>query len=93
MRKQMDNPKIKQFRKIVDQTDEKIIELLEKRFFLTGKIQKIKEKNNLPVGDLNREKQIIKKLLKIKQKVPAKCIKEIFKVIFNYSKKEQSNRK
>lgn len=87
MRKQMDDTKIKKLRKIVDQTDEKIIRLLEKRFFLTGKIQKIKERNNLPVEDLNRETEIVCKILKNKPKVPAGCIREIFKSLFKYTKR------
>ena len=84
---QMNNTKIKKLRNLVDKTDKEIICLLEKRFRLAKNIIKIKKNNKIPIEDLNREKEIIRKLLKSKPKVPAGCIREIFKSLFKYTKK------
>lgn len=83
----MNDTKIKKLRNLVDQTDKELICLLEKRFKLAKSIIKIKKNKNLPVEDLNREKEIIRKLLKSKLIVPAGCIREIFKSLFKYTKK------
>ena len=84
----MVNLEIKKFRKLINQTDKEIIGLLEKRFLLAKKIIKIKKNKGIPIEDLEREKEIIHQLLKMKKKVPAGCIREIFKSLFRYAKKK-----
>lgn len=83
----MNDTKIKKLRKLVDQADKELIRLLEKRFRLAKSIIKIKKNKNLPIEDLNREKEIICKILKLKKKVPAGCIREIFNSLFKYTKR------
>lgn len=83
----MNDTKIKKLRKLVDQADKELIHLLEKRFRLAKSIIKIKKNKNIPIEDLNREKEIIRRLVKSKPKVPAGCIREIFNSLFKYTKR------
>jgi len=52
---------IKQYRKKIDKIDSEIIALLKKRKALVEKVKKIKLKENLPIKDIKREEQILKK--------------------------------
>lgn len=47
-------------RKKIDQIDQRLLELLEERFSISKKIHDYKKKNNLPIQDKEREKQVIK---------------------------------
>ena len=56
---------LSQLRKEIDQIDEKILELLNKRARIARKIGELKKKNNLEVHIPERERQIFERLLKL----------------------------
>ena len=49
------------YRKSIDELDKKITELFEKRMDVVIKVGEYKKKNNLPIFDESREKQVIEK--------------------------------
>ena len=55
---------IKIFRNQIDNIDNKIMELLIKRFSIASKIGEIKSINKLRINDSNREKEIVDRLSK-----------------------------
>lgn len=78
--------KIKELRENIDLLDDQIMNRLEERFKLVEMIGKVKKENKLEVTDSNRESEILKNSEKFSY---SKIIKEIYKVIFNESKKIQ----
>ncbi|MBI4975561.1 chorismate mutase [Candidatus Peregrinibacteria bacterium] len=75
--------KIKKIRLAIDKIDEKILKLLRKRAFNVDKIAQLKAKNNMPVTDTDREKDIL-------SKTKNKSEEEIFKKILEKSKNQQN---
>ena len=55
---------INDFRKNIDDIDNKIMELLIKRFSICSKIGEVKNINKLTIDDKNRENQIVDRLSK-----------------------------
>ena len=83
-----DKKEIEEIRLAINKYDDKI---LIERFKLSRKIGKIKYKNNIPISNPEREKQIINRISrKILASIDAKAIRSIFKEIFNFSKKMQN---
>lgn len=80
---------IGQKRKEIDSIDKKIIDLLAKRFLITGSIQKTKAAKKIPILQKKREVLLMKKNLAAakKKKLPAGLVKRLFKAVFYYSKK------
>jgi chorismate mutase len=72
--------KILSLRKKIDRTDDKIIDLLLKRFNLIKDLAFIKDKNSIPIYQKEREKKILLKLKNNRQ------ILGIFKFIIKESK-------
>ncbi|HOK49827.1 MAG TPA: chorismate mutase [Sedimentibacter sp.] len=50
---------LKRFRKEIDKIDREIVKLLEKRFILVSDLGIYKKKQNLPVYDEAREKEVL----------------------------------
>lgn len=84
------NP-LKTYRKKIDKIDNKIIRLLDKRLIVAQKIGEYKKQNNLPITNLNREKEILNKFSKKTKKTKLKknFINKLFKLIFKNSKEVQ----
>jgi len=81
---------LKILRNEIDQIDDEIIKLLEKRFNISLKIGEIKKTYNLPIQDANREKELITKNgNKIKNKEFLKSYLNILTSIIEESKKIQ----
>ena len=74
---------IKVYRDEIDQIDDKIMELLNRRYDLSIKIGLEKEKHNISVLDQNREKNIINKVSKYSH---SPQIEAIYKAIMKESK-------
>ena len=86
-----DKKEIEEIRLAINKYDDRILKLLLERFILSRKIGKIKNKNNIPISNPEREKQIINRISrKIRTPIDAKAIRSIFKEIFNFSKKMQN---
>ncbi|XRX42953.1 MAG: prephenate dehydratase domain-containing protein [Buchnera aphidicola (Tetraneura sorini)] len=71
----------------IDIIDKKIIFLLKARCFVSKKIALYKKKNNKPIKDKQREKEIIKKIINMstKKQLNPEYAKKIFKIIINES--------
>lgn len=68
-------------RKKIERTDIKITKLLKKRYALVKKIGSVKQKNEIPVVNKDREKRLLSKMKKY-----CKGSKEIYKYISNIFK-------
>ncbi len=82
--------KINTLRKIIDDYDDQILDLLVKRFSVSIEIGDIKAANGLEIGDPNREQEIIDRLSKkLKGKLNKDDIAAIFSPVYQISKKMQ----
>ncbi len=79
---------LESYRQQLNEIDEELIRLLEKRFEISKQIGQWKKQNNKPIEDLEREKQIIESKTKLSQ-LPKQFIKELFQLIFRQSKEVQ----
>ena len=71
----------------IDEIDDKIMELLNRRFKISGEIGKLKMENNLSLEDHNRENIILNKT---KQYENGNMINEVYQRLFYVSKKNQN---
>ncbi|MEC9437068.1 MAG: chorismate mutase [Candidatus Neomarinimicrobiota bacterium] len=85
--------KIDELRSKIDDYDDKILDLLVKRFELSDKIGSIKQNSNSEILDTDREKQIINRLINKFSTIDKEHIKSIFFQIFNVSKLIQERKK
>ena len=77
----------------IDNYDDKILDLLVKRFEISDKIGSIKQNSNGQILDTDREKQIINRLVNKFSMIDQEYIKSIFNQIFNVSKLIQEKKK
>jgi|APSaa5957512535_1039671.scaffolds.fasta_scaffold509690_1 chorismate mutase len=83
------NKQILDLREELNEIDQKLGKLLVRRFEICKKIGENKKENNLPIEDLEREKEIINE--KINQlDIPEDFVEELFLLIFKHSKKIQN---
>ena len=82
---------IQNLRKKIDEIDKKILYLLKERFSIIRHIGLIKKKNDMPVKDEERIKEIYRKRLQIAKKydIPKRLVKEIYKNLIHYSMGEE----
>lgn len=73
-------------RKKIDELDDEIMKLLEKRFEISKQVKVIKKINHIEVEDKHREKEIIEKT---KLYTNHHAIKEVYKTIMDESKELQ----
>tara|TARA_Y100001934_G_C12056163_1_gene633083 strand:- start:10 stop:279 length:270 start_codon:yes stop_codon:yes gene_type:complete len=86
----MMDKRILQLRKELDLIDEKILILLEKRMDIVIKVGQLKSELEIPIEDIKREKEIIKRLTEHShKKLSDKQLIRIFKTFFQLSKNEQ----
>lgn len=78
-------------RKEIDNIDDELIALFEKRLEIAKKIGDYKKKNSLPILDSKREKEKIEKILSKSEYRYRKYIEEIFEDIFKISKEYQKD--
>ena len=84
--------KILQLRKELDMIDEDILVLLEKRMDIIRQVGQRKLKLDIPIEDIQREKEIINRLTDHShKKLSDKQLIRIFKAVFQTSKNEQKN--
>lgn len=75
---------IEDWRLGINELDQQIITLLEKRFELVGKIGSFKKQNALPVRDEVRERILIERQVEA-SKLSPDFIRDLYQVIFSYS--------
>jgi chorismate mutase len=81
------------FRYNIDDIDNKIMELLVKRFSISSKIGEMKTINKLTINDPNREEEIINRLSKdYIGALDYNQIASIFSPIYSISKQIQKNK-
>lgn len=82
---------LKELRKDIDSTDDKIIELLAKRKDLIKKISEIKKELNKPVIDEEREQQVTERIKeKAKESgLDEKFVASLYDIILENSRNEQ----
>ncbi len=85
--------KIVELRRKIDDYDDKILNLLVKRFEISHKIGSIKQNSNSEIQDFDREKDIINRLVNKFSMINQEHIKSIFNQIFNVSKLIQERKK
>ncbi|MGO1581196.1 MAG: shikimate kinase [Peptoniphilaceae bacterium] len=78
-------------RKKLDQIDEEIIDLFQKRMEVTREIADYKKENNLPITDINRENEVVNRLEEISLEDFKFIVKPLYNEIFTLSKKYQNN--
>lgn len=78
---------IEKLREEIDKVDREIVHLLNRRIELVLAIGDYKKSGKLPVEDLDREKKVVSSLSG--DELDEDFIKEIYTVIFNYSKSKQ----
>ena len=90
----MNKKVIKELRNSIDKIDDKIFDLILKRFDYVEKIGNIKKEMNMPVDDKAREEIIIERLSeKLSTKINHKEIKKIIDPIISISKDIQRRKK
>ena len=84
---------IHDLRKDIDIIDEKIFDLLVKRFSISDRIGKLKLLKRVDIDDPSREKQIIDRIdSKMRGRITRSEIIAILGPIFSVSKKKQKNK-
>lgn len=86
----MSNIDLKKFRRQIDNLDKKLILILTKRFRVVKKISRHKKKYNLPVQDIQREKEMFVKRNTWARKygIEKNLVKEIFQLIVKAARKK-----
>ena len=83
--------RILHLRNELDLIDKEILLLLENRMDIIRKVGEIKSKLDIPIEDIEREKEIIKKLTYYSHnKLSARQLIIIFKAVFQSAKNEQN---
>jgi len=86
--------KLSLLRKRIDEIDEEVVKLLRERLKLASEIGKIKEEQSLQAFDLQREKQILKRILELNQgKFPEETLKVIYSEIIRACRASQERPK
>ncbi len=78
----------------INQIDQEIVRLLEKRYSCVDEVVRIKKEKNLPTLDRNRETEVITRLSSlIEKKEYEEAILETFQEIMDTSKKYQNSKR
>ena len=86
--------KLDEYRKLIDQIDDQIISLYEKRMNLVKVIYRYKKENNIDILDSSRETIMLENnLLKIKNEDYKKYYKDVLDGFLSASKKLQKDLK
>lgn len=80
-------------RQQVDDTDEKIVELLRRRLEIVLQMAECKGAAGLPLRDMNREQQVLRRIELLNQQrqptLPSEPLAEIFKAVMRLSLRAQ----
>jgi len=83
---------LKNYRKKIDEIDDKLVSLLNERTIYSKKIGEIKNRYGLQLIDYSREKEVIKKILKKSSMIiPERDLKNIYREIIASSRKIQKS--
>ncbi|OGF21465.1 chorismate mutase [Candidatus Falkowbacteria bacterium RBG_13_39_14] len=71
-----------ELRKEIDNIDREIFLLLKKRFDVVKKVGEYKKKNNLPIRDLKREGEIIRRKAR-EMGMDEEFVEEVYRILFS----------
>lgn len=80
--------KLEELRDEIDVIDSEIVKLLVERMSVVLQIKEEKKNQKFPIEDLNREEKVLRNFQSIN--LNKNFIKDLYDVIFFYSKQEQS---
>jgi len=82
---------LEEFRKEINEIDSQVLNLIRRRMEIAESIGKFKRKNNLPILDTSREKEIFEKLDRLAEEMNLDklFIKDLFALIIKKSKEKQ----
>ncbi|MCQ2547875.1 MAG: chorismate mutase [Clostridia bacterium] len=81
---------LNELRNRIDEIDDEILELFEKRMELCREIGEVKAKDSLPLENLKREREIITSMREKADSDLADYVEELFEKIFHLSKEYQN---
>ncbi|MEW6103769.1 MAG: prephenate dehydratase [bacterium] len=77
--------KMNELRKRIDQIDGKILEMLEERISIAKEIGKLKREENLSLLHIDREREVLERLIKNRKLLSKEAISAIYREIFSVS--------
>ena len=84
---------LKTFRSKIDNIDKQMTQLLEERLIISLQIASLKTKDQLPLANPDREREVFEKnLLNLKNHLFKDEVKEFFTVLISLSKRVQANK-
>lgn len=83
------NNELKDLRKEIDEIDDELVALMEKRMAVVGKIAEKKKNAGLPVSDKQRELEIVTRLRTKSGKLFSPYVSEFYRTVFELSKSSQ----
>ena len=85
------NLELAEFRNIIDRIDDEIMENVFERIGLMGDLAEYKKKNNIPVFDPAREREVIARITKkgIEYGLSDEFIKKVYQALIDESKRIQ----
>lgn len=81
---------LEDYRQQIDKTDEKIVELIEKRMEIVTEIAKYKKENNIPVLNSKREREILNEISKKTKEDTAGYMRVLYSLMFELSRSYQN---
>lgn len=81
--------KLRAMRTAIDNIDDQILTLLKKRVIVAGHIGEQKKRNNIPIVDEEREKEVLRRMTSNRGELQADDIVSIFSAIMLSSKKSE----
>jgi len=78
---------LEKLRDEIDQLDQELLKTLAKRKEIVQRISLVKQQTNLPIRDLKREKEMLKK--RFAHNLDSQFVENLFKLIIDQSVKEQ----
>ena len=80
---------LQQIREDIDTIDDELVRLFEKRMEMSAKVAEYKKKNNIPIYNPTREKEVLDKLAKKVRADRIEAITKIYNLLFLFSRNEQ----
>ncbi len=81
---------LKELRDNIDEIDQKLIGLLEKRFEIVGEIAKLKKSHGLEIKDGNREEDVLANWMNSADEIETSFLEKVVRLVLEYSKDVQS---
>ncbi|MEE9594309.1 MAG: chorismate mutase [Candidatus Hydrothermarchaeales archaeon] len=81
---------LKELRDNIDEIDQKLIGLLEKRFEIVGEIAKLKQSHGLEIEDGNREEDVLANWMNSADEIETSFLETVVRLVLEYSKDVQS---